>query len=191
MSDHSFKNQLKCRYLDLRQGVFSETALNQYIDSLAFLLDEAQARNFTRWPILGQVVYPNPSPVPATYTEEVASVKSWIRERLAWMDVSIPGVCNTGTDEKEFSENTIRLFPNPFSSGFSIAYHIPGYSGYAWVKIELLTARGDRVLVLFEGKQSMGAYQNEFSCERLSPGMYILKLNINNDVFYKKIAKDR
>jgi hypothetical protein len=58
------------------------------IDSLALYLDEAQERNFRRWPILGGHVWPNTF-VGETYQEEVEFLKGWLTERLAWMDANI------------------------------------------------------------------------------------------------------
>ena len=48
-------------------------------------LNEAQVRNFQRWPILGQQVHPN-SYVGETFADEVNWMKQWIQKRIAWID---------------------------------------------------------------------------------------------------------
>ena len=52
---------------------------------MAGQLSEAQARNFRRWPILGEFVNPNYF-VGDSYEAEVAWMKNWIQERVAWID---------------------------------------------------------------------------------------------------------
>jgi hypothetical protein len=52
---------------------------------MAGSLNEAQARNFQRWPILGQAINPNWY-AGDTYADEVKWMKEWIVARLAWID---------------------------------------------------------------------------------------------------------
>ena len=52
---------------------------------VAAQLNEAQVRNFRRWPLLGRRVHPNDF-VGDTYEEEIKWMKQWIQKRLAWID---------------------------------------------------------------------------------------------------------
>ena len=90
MQDTTYNNQLKCRWLELRTNILSTSNLMTRIDSIALLLNESQQRHYTYWPILGTYVWPNYF-VGNTYQEEVEYLKSWITERLNWMDVNMPG----------------------------------------------------------------------------------------------------
>ncbi len=78
MQDPSFQKELKCRYATLRQTIFSENYLNNYIDSVANYISNAQSRHFEKWPILGVYTWPNPSPLPQSFDEEIAALKQWI-----------------------------------------------------------------------------------------------------------------
>ena len=77
------------RYIDrwgvLRTNVFDPAKVLSRVDQLAAQLNESQARNFKRWPILGRHINPNWF-VGNTYQEEVAWMKQWIQKRLAWID---------------------------------------------------------------------------------------------------------
>ena len=128
LADSTFANNLKCRWTFLRRDVLSDVWFDQYIDSVALLLDESQTRNFTRWPILGQYVWPNPWPYPATYAEEISSLKSWIHLRLAWMDANLPGNCYTTHQELlNLSPMQMQLFPNPVENSLTVSIaEIPG-----------------------------------------------------------------
>ncbi len=103
MQDTSFTSNLKCRWNELRQGVFSNASINAYIDTTKAYLNEAQARHFVQWPILGVYTWPNPSPYPSSYSGEITALKTWITNRLTWMDANMPGfnnlpIINLGND---------------------------------------------------------------------------------------------
>jgi hypothetical protein len=89
--DLEFRLRTADRWFDLREDVFSTSKLLADIDGYALLLDEAQIRNFQRWDILGQQVDYNP---PGwrdrdTYQKEVDWLKTWLEDRLIWMDQAI------------------------------------------------------------------------------------------------------
>ena len=47
------------RWTELRHGVFAPDNILKRVDQFAGQLSEAQARNFQRWPILGEPINPN------------------------------------------------------------------------------------------------------------------------------------
>lgn len=62
-----------------------------YVDQTAAALAQSQQNNFQRWPILGELVWPN-SECAGSYQGEVDFLKSWLSQRLAWMDAQFnPG----------------------------------------------------------------------------------------------------
>ncbi|MFH1119010.1 MAG: CotH kinase family protein [Bacteroidota bacterium] len=114
LEDTTFANNLKCRWTFLRNDMLSDEWFCQYIDSLAYMLNESQERNFEVWPILGVYVWPNPWPYPETYAEEIAILKDWIHNRLAWLDENLPGTCySVGTKVPETRHPELSAFPNP------------------------------------------------------------------------------
>jgi hypothetical protein len=58
------------------------------IDSLVTYLNESQIRNFQRWPILNQYVWPNYY-IGNSYANEITYLKNWINGRLLWMNSAI------------------------------------------------------------------------------------------------------
>ena len=63
-----------------------------FIDSMVLYLNDAQQRNFQRWNILGTYVWPNYY-VGNTYQDELTFFKTWISDRLTWIDGNILGNC--------------------------------------------------------------------------------------------------
>ena len=86
--DVNFQYKTAQRYTELRSTVFSNENINSIIDSSISHLGEAIERNFSKWPILGNYVWPNYY-VFDTYEQEIEYLKSWTEERLDWMDNEI------------------------------------------------------------------------------------------------------
>ena len=83
--DPEFEQRAIDRWGDLRRSVLSTQRVLGRVDELAAQLNEAQARNFRKWPIMGRRVHPNDY-VGDTYEEEIKWMKQWIQKRLTWMD---------------------------------------------------------------------------------------------------------
>ena len=73
-----------------KEGSLRKEFIFSLIDSMSYELQEAQVRNFKKWNILGQYVWPNPSPIPSSWQGEVQELKNWIGERLIWLDNNLP-----------------------------------------------------------------------------------------------------
>lgn len=86
MADTLFAQNLACRWQSLRQTTLKNSQFFGVVDSMAGVLEEAQGRNFLKWPILGKYVWPNPGVLPPTYEGEVSKMKGWINSRFAWLD---------------------------------------------------------------------------------------------------------
>jgi spore coat protein CotH len=119
LSDEAFADAVAERWQELRQTTFSITNIHQMIDDYASNLDEAQGRNYDRWPILGQPVWPNDF-VGATYEEEVTFLKDWFENRINWMDDNIDDIYNQTIF---YVNNFITFYPNPFIDNLNIDWY--------------------------------------------------------------------
>jgi CotH kinase protein/Lamin Tail Domain/Secretion system C-terminal sorting domain len=90
MQDPRWQRELRCRWDFLRAGPLAIPTVHAWIDSVATVLDEAKTRNFDRWPILGTYVNWNYF-VGNTYAEEITYLKTWIADRITWLDANFPG----------------------------------------------------------------------------------------------------
>ena len=104
MEDAYFESEAKRRFQALRSNEWSDTHVTYLIDSITGYLSQAQVRNYERWPILGTQVWPNYLWANMTYQDEVESFKSWILDRLAWMDENITGTMLSPTVSVSLSE---------------------------------------------------------------------------------------
>ncbi|MFI5203921.1 MAG: CotH kinase family protein [Flavobacteriales bacterium] len=121
--DTIFQNNLKCVYTEMRQTSLNNTTLFNYIDSIAGYLDESQTRNFMKWPILGTYVWPNPAPFPGSYVGEIAELKNWLMNRMAWLDANLTGTCtNLSVTQTAEEKQYITASPNPFENQFQLSF---------------------------------------------------------------------
>ncbi len=83
--DPDFGQKYVDRWGELRANQFVIAKIHARIDELAELLDEAQARNFRKWRIMGRTTWPN-SYVGKSYSDEINWMKQWIQKRIEWVD---------------------------------------------------------------------------------------------------------
>jgi CotH kinase protein/Secretion system C-terminal sorting domain len=113
-SDTAFNSNLRCRWKQLRQTTLSVTNLFSLIDSVTTLTSQARQRHFAKWPVLGQYVWPNPQPIATTYDGEIQTLKTWLTNRLKWMDANIPNTGACFDYPANVNESIIiKSFPNP------------------------------------------------------------------------------
>ncbi len=168
----SFRDALRARWDGLRAGPLHTDSLMREIDETAALLDEAQARNFERWPILGEYVWPNATGFDDrdTYAAEVGYLRDWLGERMAWLDT-------------EFSRATTREPGPPAPLGLSMPWPNPArgdirldltLDGPSQVAVDVFDVQGRRVASLWDGPLSDAAVLT-LDARRLPAGVYLVR----------------
>lgn len=86
-SDPHYTAMLRERWAQYRQGNLSDERVMAVVDSLANVLTShgAVQRNSLAWPRWGVWVWNNHY-VSSSYEDEIAHLKQWLTERIAWMD---------------------------------------------------------------------------------------------------------
>lgn len=116
LQDTNFQNKLRCRWENLRQTILNIENINNYVDTTALYLQQAQQRQFDRWGNLGMNTgSPEVDADPNTFEGQMTRFKNWIATRIAWLDANIPGsleTCNLNTAELP-SYNWVTAYPNP------------------------------------------------------------------------------
>ncbi len=185
MSDVAWKRNLNCRYNDFRTNVLSLQNINRIIDSLANELRDAQGRNFTRWNILGKYVWPNPQPIPTSFTGEVDKLKNWVVKRLDFLDSNL-GPCEAPVPVSLFefvgthSENANLLTwktTNEISNRYFIVERSVGDQPY--VQIGVVDSKGNNGQVNDYSFEDKGL-QPGISHYRLKHGDYSAKFTIQD-----------
>ena len=89
-NDPNYVAQLKARWAQLRAAGLNEEVITATIDSYVALLTShgALQRDSQAWPRWGIKVWPNHY-VATDFDDEIAYLKQWIHDRIAWMDAQL------------------------------------------------------------------------------------------------------
>ncbi len=124
LQDTNYANQLKCKYNTLRTNEISNARIDFLIDSMVNKVGTAAtARHYTKWPILGTYVWPNYY-VGNTYSEEIDSLKSWMNQRLVWLDANMPGNILPGCFVSPLALHNINLKATSQASDVILSWQI-------------------------------------------------------------------
>ncbi len=169
-ADTAFVNAMRCRWESLRRESWSTQQILNTTDSLVNLLDDAVARNFQRWPVMGQHVWPNYY-VASTHSDEINWMKTWIQDRLSWLDFRIPGNCG-GAPPLTSNELEVSVYPNPVRSEINLSVN----SGKNLnIQFQLYNINGmllkEQQFSIAEGEQIL-----KIGADDLPQGMYLYRL---------------
>ena len=186
--DENFQYKAAERYTELRLTIFSEEHINSIIDSSVNELGDAVDRNFSKWPILGTYVWPNYY-VFETHEQEVDYLKSWISDRLEWMDSEIL-LLKTESSIKPENFYINEAYPNPFNPYTTLSYYLPNNET---VKIKIFDIMGRQVktFVMPDQIAGYGSIQwngtNDYD-QRVSSGLYLYTIQAGNFRGTKKMV---
>jgi hypothetical protein len=180
MQDPDYVNLVKRRYSVLREGPFHTDSIITYLDNNQALLGTAIDRNFERWPILDQYIWPN-SYIGFTYDNEMDFLKTWISDRLDWMDSKWMIPLNTGNKEY-VSSNNFRVYPNPFHSTINLSFTPPNPDD---ITIDIFNLQGQKIYSqIFEPFINS---QIELNLENINipSGIYLLQVHQSGRLLFK------
>jgi hypothetical protein len=175
--DSRFNNALKVRWTQLRYNLLSETSVYGLVDSIAGIIGEAQERNFERWPILDQWVWPN-AYVGGSYENEIDYLLSWLSDRAAWIDEQLEYPMAIPGSETILNDYEIYAYPNPFVKDLTIKLYM---LEPAQVQIVLINSMGVAVMTHRENL-SQGSHDVVLQPENQGlspePGIYMYQVSV-------------
>ncbi len=173
MSKDAFREQLACRWTELRAGPLHQDSIMSYIDEQSAFLAPAAARNFERWPILDQYVWPNPR-IHFSYPAEINNLKQFVRSRLIWMDQVISSACLTSaTDDVAIEVESLQIYPNPVSDMLHVQFELLETTD---VKLSIHDILGSTLYQDRYSGQALGRFDTAVNTSSLLSGSYILKI---------------
>ena len=185
LEEPDYAEQFNCRwsYYKQKSGVISTAFQFGVIDSAIAEMGEAVTRNHYHWETLGRYVWPNFF-VGETYEEEKNYLKTWIDERIAWIDINVPGDCNIplyAQNIEGFNDKGIKLFPTPTRSNFTIACE------QKMSAINVIIINGRSVY----SDSNISSYKQEINPNNdLAPGVYFVQVQLENGIqIVEKLVK--
>ena len=162
LNDPAFNHKIKQRWYALRSDVLNIGRIHRFIDAVADTLNEAQQRNFTLWPAPGKRgtgFWPMPQVFYSfqDYQDEVNYLKSWIADRIAWMDANV--LLFSDVEKHEGGRPTTFILhpnvPNPFNPSTNIVFET---AAKADVRLKVFNIAGRAVRTLIDGEISPGRH---------------------------------
>jgi hypothetical protein len=83
MKDQAFRKKIRTRWNEIKGEKLN--TLERYIEQRAAEINASQRKNFAKWPILTEKIYNNYQ-VAGSYSAEVAYLKTYIKNRIIWLD---------------------------------------------------------------------------------------------------------
>jgi CotH kinase protein/Secretion system C-terminal sorting domain len=173
-ADTALRRKMKIRWTELRQTKWTNAYLMNTIDSLSGVVNQAQVRNFQKWNILTQQVWPNPQ-VAGSYSGEVNYLRNWLQARLIWLDGALT---LTSLPEHPRFLNVPEIFPNPSNGNVNFYYYLHQNTD---VKVLIYNMLGKRV-ESFEAQQNTGHHHWIWNKPAMS-GTYLYQIWQNGTVW--------
>jgi hypothetical protein len=180
LTDVYFIDLVQERWKALRQSTFSVPHIHGMIDSLATVVNEAQARNYQQWDILDEYIWPNPY-IGGNYPNEVQRLKTWFSDRIQWIDENMDDIA--GQVQGNFSFANIRVYPNPVQNELFIDLQMESPTND--FKLTIYNMLGQKVsdvkLEPVIGVSSKLPIPKSV-ISKLAQGIYIYNLTINGNI---------
>jgi hypothetical protein len=176
MTDPAYTAVLNDRWQSYRKTVFSDKNINFIIDSTATLLNDAQERNFIKYPIWGKYVWPNKY-IAQNYTDEINYTKKWIKDRIQWLD-NTPELLDRALllAAEPNIESNIGLSPNPTQASSILDFNL---TQSAHLKINIYNPTGQIVQQVLDQNMPQGKHQLLLDVSAQALGLYFVKIEIN------------
>ena len=187
MSDRAFANKVRVKYQAMRQTVLKTDRIQAYVDSVANGLTEARTRNFQRWPVIGTYVWPN-SYIGQTYQDEVAYLKTWVKQRLDWMDTAVLpfGAAVLATEPVSSDLFGLSVSPNPSAGDVTLRYVLPRRMD---VRLTVTDAAGRTLQSVDMPGQPAGEYGRTLRNLPATPGVYYVQISSDGASVSRKIVR--
>ena len=177
-ADSTFRYKAAKRWEVLRKTALNPDRINTWMDSTATVLQEARIRNNNRWTgVLGVKIWPNYY-VGATYENETAWMKDWIRQRTAWLDSQLKVFGQPLASEEEIvNKFPLRIFPNPTESETTIEFDVVKRGR---VRINVYDFTGKLLRTVLDEEKNVNTHQVKLNNENFKSGMYLIDYQLDD-----------
>jgi hypothetical protein len=182
MEDEGYQNKVYCRWTQFRNSIYSDENVEAIIDSCVTVLGDAVDRNYEKYPILGEYFWPALY-WPETYEEEVDNLKTWLIERLEWMDGEWynMGDCEDETvnsNDLVIAEvSSVLVYPNP-SDFRNLNFELVIQNPVEGLTISIYDLQGRLIEKKINNHINTGVFHARFTnLSHLNSGIYIYKIH--------------
>lgn len=174
--DPIFRKKLATRWTELRGNLLKTEHVTGLVDSLVDVLDQSQARNWLRWPVLNEWVWPN-AYCCGTYQQHVNYLDNWLVNRLQWMDGKMISLNAGDYYPSEYFKTEV--FPNPSDNDLNFRCYVRRTDE---ISLRIYDAAG-RLIQSIQAPAPTANGVNEYNWQHsLMQGFYFYTVFINGSV---------
>lgn len=190
LKDPYFVQTMINLWYQYRHSFLSDKQFKNTIDEIADALDKAQQRNFDKYPILHQYVWPNNN-IGGTYSNEIEYMKDWIQDRLNWMDEELDKYGTSMSEHIIHDRDNINIiittYPNPFNDYLSLNL---SSDTECEIDISIINMLGQKIFTkkyfLFQGDQTISFDDYFIKTKMPQKGIYLMQFQLNNKTLETK-----
>ena len=179
VQDATFANRVNCRWQELRQGPWHKDSIFDFLDAQEIELLGPSQRDRERW----YIEYGNPPHyahfIDSTVTGDMNYMKTWITDRLDWMDTNMIGSpCSLGFSNTN-THPDIRVFPNPTAGIIRIEFYNHSF--------DELTVRNALGQTVHWNEISNDDHNLKVDLQNYQSGIYFIELANQKTRFFEKV----
>lgn len=178
MEDPNYKQAFYERWTALRSSSFKTDSIMSMIDNMIQELGPSIDRNFKKWPIIGQYVWPNYNYANYNYSQEINYLKSWVTSRLVWMDANITSLTGVN-DISPAAASKIRIYPNPVKNNLTINLSVIETS---LLSVELKDLLGKTIFYTDYLPTNIGNQTININLPDFNNGVYLLIISQQSEI---------
>jgi hypothetical protein len=133
---------------------------------------------------------PEVDPPAQSYQEEVDRLKQFIRLRLTWLDVNMPGTMNgcnlTSVETVNSTAPNATAFPNPFTGQLTVQLQL---AQPEQIQLSLTDMAGRNVLSMPVQQLAAGSQQLQLDTRNLPAGVYLLRIESGDTARTLRVVK--
>jgi hypothetical protein len=196
LQDPYFRNELKARWEELRNGPLNQDSINNSIENFVATNRDAIDRNFLIWSDVFRSNYYPYNKVLNNYKGEIDNLKDFIKNRFSWIDDNIPEehaeIIYTAIPGVTVNISQLVSYPNPFSDKITIEFVTEANHN---VTVSVVNTDG-KVLnkvntVSNEGINRILLNNRDISGNILKPGVYFFTFELDGNLISRsKIMKN-
>lgn len=168
--DTAFTAAASKRLKELRSSFLHTDSVMARIDEQVTLLSEARLRQFQRWPVTGRYIWANGF-VGRTYEEDLSYLKTWLQQRLQWMDGHLATTLSGEKAQLPEGTGLSAPYPNPFRSQTRVTLQLTQPQR---VRLAVYDALGREVLLLHDAWVTVGTHPFAIEGGDLPSGVYFV-----------------
>ncbi|MCZ7554778.1 MAG: CotH kinase family protein [Bacteroidia bacterium] len=179
LRDTAFVARLGARWAELRSTLFDEHRLFSWIDSVTQVIRPALTRDHALWRSFDTYIWLD-AWRSRGIDEEADFLKSWLHDRLRWIDAHLPGITQwRPAPEVDALHRLLSVYPQPCGDILHSEFTLGMYGNVSLSVVDLF---GRKRVSASAGILGIGGHSASLNLNGLATGVYVLRLHVGSEI---------